>query len=264
LIAIDIYSGTNIKSWPEVKASGVQAVYIKLTDGLTYINPDAANQIAGAKAVGLEVGPYHFAERNGAAEEYNHFRSVANRYKWDLKPSLDYEVSSPDFNYINTFLAKDINLLLYGDHAVLDRVNIALTRKWIAEPGTRPGNTRGYAGIQDSWKARIPGINNSAVDEDLFDNSVLLNGVVIKEAIMSVTMIPIKQGENSKRVSIIQGILNTILGLTLKTDGDYGPISVGAVKEYQSILKLTMDGEVGSLTLTTLFDDLKANWFGLK
>ena len=172
---IDIYSGTNVTNWAEVKASGVEGVYIKATDGTTYVNPLLDSEYKGAKSVGLLVGFYIFAENGNALSEYNHFMSTIAKYEQDLKPSLDYEVTNPDFNFINTFLAQNANLLLYGDHSVLDKVNIPDSRKWVAEPNTNPTGTRGYAGIQDSWVAKIPGISNPQVDQDLFDSDVLLN-----------------------------------------------------------------------------------------
>lgn len=35
---IDIYSDTIITDWNAVKGDGVQAVYIKATEGITYVN----------------------------------------------------------------------------------------------------------------------------------------------------------------------------------------------------------------------------------
>lgn len=50
-------------NWRAVKASGVAAVIVKITEGggaHSYINPCAAQDIAGARAAGLPVAAYHF------------------------------------------------------------------------------------------------------------------------------------------------------------------------------------------------------------
>ena len=74
-------------------------------------------------------------------------------------------------------------------------------------------------------------------------------------------MNPIKQGENSARVKLLQGILNVIIGCGLVEDGVYGNLSVQAVERYQSIMKIGIDGVVGVETISTLLTDIKNNWF---
>ncbi|MEI3623823.1 family 25 glycosyl hydrolase [Lactococcus lactis subsp. lactis] len=64
--AIDIAS---YQSWMtqadfnSLKNSGVKTVIIKLTQGTTYLNPSAKNQISMAKNAGLNVATYHFVEK---------------------------------------------------------------------------------------------------------------------------------------------------------------------------------------------------------
>lgn len=177
---IDVYSGTNVTDWNAVKNAGVQAVYIKLTDGLNYNNPSALSQYNGAKAAGLKVGAYHFAEHNDVNSEYNHFASQAAKYTWDLKPVLDYEPGGTiDYNYISTFMAKDANLIYYGSHSTADNTGLPISRIWIAEPSDAgsyafTGTTKGYAGIQYLWHGTINGLNGDA-DVDLFSDNMLLN-----------------------------------------------------------------------------------------
>src|SRR5271169_3257070 len=48
--------------WSAVKAAGVEGVYVKVTEGSGYVNPWAARDVEGAKAAGLRVGGYHFAQ----------------------------------------------------------------------------------------------------------------------------------------------------------------------------------------------------------
>ena len=70
----------------ELKAKGVKAVIIKLTegsrDGSNYINPKAKRQKANAEKAGLLVHAYHYAKYNGvkdAQNEADFFTSVAKK-----------------------------------------------------------------------------------------------------------------------------------------------------------------------------------------
>ena len=70
----------------ELKAKGVKAVIIKLTegsrDGSNYINPKAKKQKANAEKAGLLVHAYHYAKYNGvkdAQNEADFFTSVAKQ-----------------------------------------------------------------------------------------------------------------------------------------------------------------------------------------
>lgn len=266
---IDIYSEDNVYDWNRVKADGIQAVYIKATDGVTYINPKLGAQYNGAKSVGLLVGFYHFAERNNPIAEYQHFMSVINKYQQDLKPCLDYEVSNPNMSFVAQFMSQNSNLIYYGSHSTADRSGLPANRIWIAEPKTSPSNTRGYAGIQYSWTGRVNGITNSEVDLDIFSDAVLNNGVNAPQVIninnnLGVdTMGVIKIGEQSNRVRLLQGILNVLLGTQLAEDGDFGNNTRNAVIRYQQIMGISADGIVGSQTANTLYSDIKNNWFKL-
>lgn len=101
---IDIYSNTIITDWKALKEDGVEAVYIKATEGVTYVNSLMDSQYKNAKALGLKVGFYHFARANAPAEEYKHFMDAIAKYQQDLKPVLDYEVANPDMNFITAFI----------------------------------------------------------------------------------------------------------------------------------------------------------------
>ncbi|WP_277812569.1 GH25 family lysozyme [Lactococcus lactis] len=67
--AVDIAS---YQSWMtqadfnSLKASGVQSIVVKLTEGTNYTNPYAANQIKMAQNAGLNVAVYHYARLTGA------------------------------------------------------------------------------------------------------------------------------------------------------------------------------------------------------
>ncbi|MFT8313165.1 MAG: GH25 family lysozyme [Clostridium sp.] len=241
---IDIYSGTIITDWNAVKADGVAVVYIKATEGVTYVNPLMDSQYKNAKDRGLKVGFYHFAARNAPAQEYQHFINTIGKYEQDLKPCLDYEVANPDMNFVTAFMALNSGLLLYAAHNVADKSGLPKNKIWIAEPGATPADTKGYAGIQHSWTGRIPGMTGD-VDVDLFSNDVLIdsNNVVLTA---SQVQQPVQQGDPAVR--IIQLQLNTLLKKGIVVDSFNGPVTTAAIKEFQGIMGLLQDGIWGPKT----------------
>ena len=178
---IDIYSEDNVYDWTAVKNAGIQFVYIKATEGVSYVNPKLAEQYSGAKSAGLLVGFYHFASNNNPIDEYNYFNNTISSYQADLYPALDYELTESDYNFINQFMLKNSNLIFYSSHSIADNAGIQINKQWIAEPETNPLNTRGYAGIQYTWKGSIDGINGDC-DIDIFEsNAILENNEPVKE-----------------------------------------------------------------------------------
>lgn len=234
---IDVFSGTNVTNWSSVKNSGIQMVYIKATEGVSYTNPLMNSQYNGAKNAGLLVGFYHFASTNSPTAEYQYFMNTISGYAQDLKPCLDYEVSNADYSFINQFMSQNSNLILYSCHSIADNTGIALNKIWIAEPGTAPADTRGYAGIQYSWTGQVNGISNADVDMDYFDSVVLLGSTP-----------PPPPPTGDPAVMEIQRKLNTLLKLGLVVDGIQGPLTTAGIKQFQGIMGLTQDGIWGPMT----------------
>ena len=80
-----IYQGIDISSWQgnvnfaNVKNSGIDIVYIKSSEGTTYINPYFESSYSNAKTNGLKVGFYHYVRArttNQAINEANFFARV--------------------------------------------------------------------------------------------------------------------------------------------------------------------------------------------
>lgn len=245
---IDIYSGTIITDWNAVKNDGVDIVYIKLTDGLTYINPKASQQHEAAQSSGLKVGAYHFAEQNDPIDEYSHFIGEVAKYQWDLKPVLDYEIVAPDFNFVTQFMSKNANLLYYGSHSTADRSGIAKNRIWIAEPAdiphsnySVPSTTGEYAGIQYAWHGKINGLQGDA-DLNLFSDSVL-------NCFTTAATLEFNQVQNGdSTVRTIQMQLNTLIKKGLVVDGIMGSATTATIKEFQLAMGLVVDGIWGTMT----------------
>jgi len=107
----------------------------------------------------------------------------------------------------------------------------AITNIWVAEPGTSPTTTRGYAGIQYSWTSTDSGIFNSQVDNDYFDSDVLQANVV-------------PPGENST-IYTIQLQLNAMTHAGLVTDGIAWSLLSSKIKQFEQIVDITVDGIFG-------------------
>ncbi|OOM78905.1 GH25 family lysozyme [Clostridium sp. BL-8] len=105
-IDISNYDGTI--DFNAVKSSGVQLVYIKATEGTTFIDPYLQVNYSGASAAGLKTGFYHFLVGTSAPETqadnfYNNIKDKRN----DLKPMLDIETSDFDvMDYTLRFIAE--------------------------------------------------------------------------------------------------------------------------------------------------------------
>ena len=71
--------------------SGLAFVFVKQTEGLSYVNPKASSQVATARAAGLVVGHYHYPHMaNNPATEADRFLSVAKPQPGDVLV-LDWE-----------------------------------------------------------------------------------------------------------------------------------------------------------------------------
>ena len=57
---IDVSHFNRVTDWEAVAAAGIGFVFIKATDGVTFVDPQAKTNAAGAKAAGLLRGYYHF------------------------------------------------------------------------------------------------------------------------------------------------------------------------------------------------------------
>ena len=97
-IDISHYNG-NI-NFAKVKAAGVQVVYIKATEGTTFVDNYLGIHYNGAKSAGLKTGFYHFLVGTSSPETQarNFYNNIKDKQS-DLKPVLDVEKS--DFNVMD-------------------------------------------------------------------------------------------------------------------------------------------------------------------
>jgi len=196
-----IYSGIDVSKYQghidyaKVKASGIQVVYIKASEGSSIIDPYFRTNYENAKAQGLKIGFYHFVRARNeeeAVREATFFHSVISGTTPDCRLAMDFEVfdglGAQKVNQISfAFLQKLEELtkkecVVYSDEynarTVFSRELALSYPLWIAEYGvstpTSTGNWDEWIGFQYSDKGRIDGINGN-VDLDKFRENIFLS-----------------------------------------------------------------------------------------
>ena len=176
--------------WPDVKQSGIRFVFVKASEGTTYIDPEFSNNWSGAKQAGIPRGAYHFYSPTAdPVAQANHFLKTVGHEKGDLLPVLDIETSG---SVSKTQLSTDIRTWLETVADSIGRKPIIYTDNgfweahiegdfseyplWIAEwentesPSTLPSGWKEWAFWQYSASGQIDGIN-SKVDLNCFNSS---------------------------------------------------------------------------------------------
>ena len=95
-----IYQGIDVSSWQRtinfsnVKSSGVDVVYIKSSEGKSYIDPYFETNYRNAKANGLKIGFYHYVTARStsqAQEQAIFFAKVIAGKEIDCRLAMDFE-----------------------------------------------------------------------------------------------------------------------------------------------------------------------------
>ena len=196
-----IYQGIDVSEWQgrinfkEVAESGIEVVYIRASEGTTYIDPYFMDNYRGAKENGIRVGFYHFltaTTTEKAEREAKFFVSNIKGLEPDCKLAMDFEVFNglgrEEINRISkVFLEKVEELsgkecVIYSDASnARDVFDEELAKKypiWVAdyfvdEPANN-GKWDSWVGFQYSDKGRIKGISGN-VDRDRFTGGIFLS-----------------------------------------------------------------------------------------
>lgn len=230
-----IYQGIDVSGWQgninyaEVKNSGIEIVYMKSSEGRSFVDPYFNQNYTNAKANGLKVGFYHYLiarSNEEAIEEARFFVSVISGKEPDCRLAMDFEsfgnLSVEEINQIGiTFMTAVQNLsgkevIIYSN--TNDARNIfsgELTNYplWVAqyevyEP-TPNGKWSTWAGWQYTSTGEVAGISGH-VDRNKFTNQVLLNtsGTIPlpdntdKPIAGGTTTITIQRGDTLSRIAL--------------------------------------------------------------
>lgn len=209
-IDVSSYQGGSI-SWSEVKSSGVTFAWAKATQGNYYIDADFTINEANAKAAGVYIGAYDFADYNtlpgtsGADTEAAYFWAEAGPYITGggayLMPMLDVELA-PDSSNNETTISAWVNewcndIVAYGaQNGVVvkpvvytyvsfadDYLSSSVTQ-WpldMASPNGESAQTGAPNSVSpwSTWtfwqydtSSTVPGVTTGDCDQDVFNGTV--------------------------------------------------------------------------------------------
>jgi lysozyme len=91
IIGADVSKWQGAIDWGMMAAQGVRFVYAKASQGPAYADPRFQENAAGAKAVGILFGAYHFCTADNALAQVANFLRCIGDVQLDLPPALDVE-----------------------------------------------------------------------------------------------------------------------------------------------------------------------------
>lgn len=97
MLILDVSNNNSEPNWEQIKHQGIEAVWLKASEGTGFVDQTFRERRAAANRIGLHVGAYHFArpDESSAAEQARLFCDVVGKVGWrDLRPVLDFEASS--------------------------------------------------------------------------------------------------------------------------------------------------------------------------
>lgn len=195
-----IYDGIDVSSWQgninyyKVAESGVKIVYIKSSEGFTFIDPYFNQNYANAKSAGLKVGFYHYVTAtsiSGAISQADFFSSVIAGKISDCKLAMDFESFHGLDNYsINQIalafmneLRKDTgkDVVIYSNSynakytfdSTVSNYPLWVAQYQVSSPSIN-GNWNNWIGWQYTDQGEIDGISGY-VDRDDFTEDILLS-----------------------------------------------------------------------------------------
>ena len=195
-----IYEGIDVSSWQgeidfsQVKASGIEVVYIKSSEGFRSVDSYFEQNYANAKNAGLKVGFYHYVTARSvedAVKQAKFFVSTISGKNPDCKLAMDFEsfgsLGREEINQIAlTFMqtVKNVSgkdVIIYSDEYNANSTfesNLAIYPLWVAQYEVSEPTVREHWGHWAGWqytdRGEVPGIS-SYVDRDKFTNEVFLD-----------------------------------------------------------------------------------------
>ena len=225
--------GTDISSFQagiNFASSDVDIVYIKATEGMTYVNPCLKAQYNNAKANGKKVGFYHYLRNNGPINEAKSFLNTIQGLEADCKYCIDAETnfngaSSSVRQFADYLKSQGKEPVLYTGAWFYENTLDSTVKDlplWVAAYGQARPNLASI-GWQYSDKGNINGVN---VDLDVFEEGILLTPVV-------------KVAPADISVKSVQHNLNRLFNFNLTEDGLNGPLTTAAMASVSKILGVT-------------------------
>lgn len=194
------YDGIDVSEWQgsidysEVKNTGIDVVYIRSSEGNSYIDPYFRDNYENAKDNGLKVGFYHYLTARSTSEarsQAEFFVSVIKGTSPDCRLAMDFEsfgdLSIAEINEISEVFLTEVQRLsgkevvIYSDaynaaytfdSALASKYPVWVADYFVSEPGN--GNWDTWVGFQYTDRGSISGISDY-VDRDYFTDGILLS-----------------------------------------------------------------------------------------
>jgi len=183
--------------WVKAKEQGIDFVYIKATQGTTFVDPLCSTHASNAIPQGLKVGYYHFAncESDASAQAKFFCAQLARLPKYSLMPVLDLETNKANLtsfqiaNWITAFLTEMAHeghkVMLYSYQPFLDQFlthghGFGILPLWLAqyrnvEKPILPNGWTSCALWQYTNQGHVDGVAAQTVDMNKpFDNSFVV------------------------------------------------------------------------------------------
>lgn len=196
----NIYDGIDVSGWQgnidysEVASSGIEIVYMKASEGTSFVDPYFNQNYTNAKANGLKVGFYHYLTARSNSEavaQANFFVSTISGMTPDCRLAMDFEsfgnLSAEEINEIGLTFMQTVEslsgkeMVIYSDTSNASNIfggGLTNYPLWVAqyevEEPTPNGNWNNWVGWQYTDAGEISGINGY-VDRDRFTDGILLN-----------------------------------------------------------------------------------------
>lgn len=192
VLGLDVSNYDLDVDWNGAYAGGMRFVYIKATEGTTFLDPLFSTHYEGATSAGLLRGGYHYADGTGdGSEEAEFFLSNGGGWSDDgitLPGLLDLEGDCKDVDWIQTFSDTYYNATgryptLYsspgwwqdctGDSDAFSNTNALTMACWNSDECTPQGSwpyaafwqysdSNDYAGDSDSWDGSLEDLQKYA------------------------------------------------------------------------------------------------------
>ena len=195
-----IYEGIDVSKWQgnidfeKVANDGIEIVYIKATEGTSYVSPTFESSYTSAKQNGLKVGFYHYVTARdtlSAQREAEFFANKVSGKDFECKLAMDFEefgsLSKDEINAIGLAFIKKLEEITGKPVVIYSNTYTARTiwdgeilnyPLWVAEYGVSKPENNGkwstYVGWQYTDMGVINGINGY-VDRNKFTKDIFIN-----------------------------------------------------------------------------------------
>ncbi len=235
---LDISGHNGEVDFAKVKAAGIEGVFLKCSEGDSYLAPKFLPNYEQALAAGLKVGAYHFLRANkllAAAKEGRWFGQCCQGLNLELGLALDVEhegvnwdgaaLSAIDgYNMVNIFaqnaakygreeLYRDKTLWLYASKDYFNRFlcDEALEGypKWLANPD-KLAFDRPVKLVQYSWSGSVEGVEKAVDLNALLDEQQVFDMAQLKTAPQSFRL------QQEAEASLLYRIVGSLGGQTVE------------------------------------------------